>query len=118
MADFGVGPVNNPLYKKNMCCNYLQYGKCSYGKLCQFAHSKEEMDEWNEWRRVKKEFLRRAKKTKREKKKANSEKKNDENSVKHEDVCITNESFVSVLKVDRIVTNMWQVLNAPVLVTL
>ena len=30
-------------YKTKMCRNYMNNGKCKYGRVCQFAHSRKEL---------------------------------------------------------------------------
>lgn len=38
-----TGPVNNPLYKTELCRSWEEFGSCRYGSKCQFAHGREEL---------------------------------------------------------------------------
>lgn len=38
-----TGPVNNPLYKTEVCRSWEEFGTCRYGSKCQFAHGREEL---------------------------------------------------------------------------
>ena len=33
-------------YKTKMCRNYMLYGSCPYGRVCQFAHGRRELEEY------------------------------------------------------------------------
>ena len=35
------------LYKTQLCRNYMSTGKCKYGRVCQFAHGKKELEKYS-----------------------------------------------------------------------
>lgn len=37
--------VESSKFKTEMCKNWMEYGKCNYGRKCQFAHGKNELVE-------------------------------------------------------------------------
>lgn len=39
--------AKNEKYKTKMCRNYMQTGKCKYGRMCQFAHGKAELKKYS-----------------------------------------------------------------------
>ena len=39
--------AKNSLYKTQLCRNYMSTGKCKYGRVCQFAHGKKELEKYS-----------------------------------------------------------------------
>ena len=35
------------LYKTQLCRNYMSTGKCKYGRVCQFAHGRKELEKFS-----------------------------------------------------------------------
>ena len=35
------------LYKTQLCRNYMSTGKCKYGRVCQFAHGRKELEKYS-----------------------------------------------------------------------
>ena len=35
------------LYKTQLCRNYMSNGKCKYGRVCQFAHGRKELEKYS-----------------------------------------------------------------------
>ena len=35
------------LYKTQLCHNYMSTGKCKYGRVCQFAHGRKELEKFS-----------------------------------------------------------------------
>ena len=39
--------AKNNLYKTQLCRNYMSTGKCKYGRVCQFAHGRKELEKYS-----------------------------------------------------------------------
>ena len=39
--------AKSDMYKTRMCRNYMETGKCNYGKVCQFAHGMKELRKYS-----------------------------------------------------------------------
>ena len=39
--------AKNILYKTQPCRNYMSTGTCKYGRVCQFAHGKRELEKYS-----------------------------------------------------------------------
>ena len=39
--------AKNILYKTQPCHNYMSTGTCKYGRVCQFAHGKRELEKYS-----------------------------------------------------------------------
>ena len=39
--------AKNNLYKTQLCRNFMSNGKCKYGRVCQFAHGKKELEKYS-----------------------------------------------------------------------
>ena len=39
--------AKNGLYKTKLCRNYIETGKCKYGRVCQFAHGMKELRKYS-----------------------------------------------------------------------
>ena len=39
--------AKSDMYKTRMCRNYMETGRCKYGRLCQFAHGRKELRKYS-----------------------------------------------------------------------
>ena len=39
--------AKNALYKTQLCRSFYSTGKCKYGRVCQFAHGKKELEKYS-----------------------------------------------------------------------
>ena len=39
--------AKSDMYKTRMCCNYMETGRCKYGRVCQFAHGMKELRKYS-----------------------------------------------------------------------